>query len=255
MWTGSSGTYRTTPPTQAPSDAAHSVWSNEDAGPSSYMWDRDNNSSRFPHRINRSSSQSTTLEMNSQYPASSRSQDLVDSVGGIPDAPRSFPELESMSLRDLTVLHEERARFDDFVSKHQYQQQLDSIVSRERNKVEVIEREHIAVSARMHEALDEQALEKLCENVAKLETEVSTLQKQKDEWIEHNSPERLIERLRVAIHESETKAEALEKSMLSSSMHFDDFVAQYIACRQKYHERMWKLEQLQMNMKKRSFGR
>ncbi|KAI0557942.1 modifier of rudimentary (Mod(r)) protein [Gracilaria domingensis] len=252
MWTGSSGAYRAPHPTQTSGDAHHTMWNNQDTRPSAYMWDRDDVSSRLPHHPNPSSAANAGLEANQQH---SRQQDLSNSADGIPDAPRTFPELESMSLRDLRVLDEERARFDDFVSKHQYQQQLDSIVSRERSNVEAFEREHLAITARMDEAVDEQALAKLRENVANLEAEVSALQKQKDEWMEQNSPERLMERLRIAINESETKSEALEKSMLSSSMHFDDFLSQYIACRQKYHERIWKLEQLQMEVKKKSFGR
>eukprot|EP00178_Gracilaria_changii_P025553 TRINITY_DN78717_c0_g1_i1.p2 TRINITY_DN78717_c0_g1~~TRINITY_DN78717_c0_g1_i1.p2 ORF type:complete len:253 (+),score=42.30 TRINITY_DN78717_c0_g1_i1:697-1455(+) len=252
MWTGSSGAFRAPHPAQTPGDAPHTRWNDQDTRPSSSMWDRDDVSSRLTRHAAPPSASNTRLEVNPQH---SRAQDISNSADGIPDAPRSFPELESMPLRDLRVLHEERARFDDFVSKHQYQQQLDSIVSRERSNVEAFEREHNAITSRMDETVDDQALTELRENLANLETEVNALQKRKDEWMEQNSPERLMERLRIAINESETKSEALEKSMLSSSMHFDDFLSQYIACRQKYHERVWKLEQLQMEVKKKSFGR
>ncbi|PXF47817.1 Vacuolar protein sorting-associated protein 37A [Gracilariopsis chorda] len=256
MWTGSSGAYRASQSTQPTGDASHPPWNSQDARGTGYMWERDEVSNRVSHRSSPSSTTNSGLDASQSGPYSGpRAPEVDASADGLPDPPKSFPELESMSLRDLRLLHEERARFDDFVSKHQYQQQLDSIVSKVRANVDALEREHVTITARMDEAVDDEALEKLRRDVAELEKEVQALHKQKEEWLGQNSPERLMERLRTAMRESESTSEALEKNMLSSSMHFDEFLSQYIACRQKYHERSLKLEQLQMEVKKKSFGR
>lgn len=256
MWTGSSGAYRASQPTQPAGDAPHPSWNSQNARGTGYMWERDEVPNRVSHHASPSSTKNSGLDTLHPGPYSvPRAPEVDASADGLPEPPKSFPELETMSLRDLRLLNEERARFDDFVSKHQYQQQLDSIVSRVRTNVDALEREHVTITARMDEAVDDEAFETLQRDVAELDNQVRSLQKQKEEWLEQNSPERLMERLRTAMRESESKSEALEKNMLSSSMHFDEFLAQYIACRQKYHERSLKLEQLQMEVKKKSFGR
>lgn len=160
-----------------------------------------------------------------------------------------------MSLHDLRLLHDEKAKFEDFVSKHSHQKVVDEVVASIKADVETFQRQHEAVTERMDEVVDEEGLAEIRRKIAEMEDEVSGLQKLKDEWMEHNSPERLMERLRIAITESESTSEGLEKSMLSSSMSFEEFLVQYIACRKKYHERSLKLEQLKQESRKRSFTR
>lgn len=160
-----------------------------------------------------------------------------------------------MSLKELRLLQDEKAKFDDFVSKHRHQVAVDEMVARIRADVENFEREHEAITSKMDQVMDDSRLEGLNRKIAETEDEIQGLQKLRDEWMEQNSPERLIERLRMAIAESESVSEALEKSMLSSSMNFDEFLTQYISCRKKYHERSLKLEQLRQEARKRSLGR
>lgn len=174
---------------------------------------------------------------------------------GPPEPPKAFPELEAMSLKDLRVLHEEKAKFESFVEKHKYQKVVDDFVAKVRADVDTFQREHEAITAKMHQVVDEEAFLKLQRQIEEMEEEVKGLQKLKDEWLEHNSPERLMERLRIAIAEEESVSEGLEGSMLSSSMNFDEFLAQYITCRKKYHERALKLDQLKKETRKRSIGR
>lgn len=195
------------------------------------------------------------INSSSSYPSGFGSAENCIDAAGIPDPPERFPELDSMSLKDLRSLHDERAKFDYFISRHKHQRLVDDFVSRVRTDVECFEREQqIAMSTNMDD-VNEQSLLKLRTKIKEMESEVSGLQKLKDEWLEHNSPERLMERLRVAMRESEAVSDALEKSMLSSSMNFDDFLAEYIACRKKYHERSLKLEQLKVETKRKSYGR
>lgn len=177
------------------------------------------------------------------------------SSDGIPDPPTSFPELQGMNLKDLQLLRDEKAKFDDFIEKHAHRKIVEDVVVRIRAEVEQFEKEHEAVTAKMEQAVDDSRLEELRKEISELETEVGGLQKLKEEWMENNSPEKLIERLRIAIAESESTSQMLEKSMLSSSMNFDEFLTQYVACRRKYHERTLKLEQLKLEARKRSISR
>lgn len=177
------------------------------------------------------------------------------SKDGIPEPPKTFPELEHMSLHDLRLLHDEKAKFEDFVSKHKHQKVVDEVVANIKTDVDTFQREHEALTERMDEVVDDDGLRELRRKIEEKEEEVSGLEKLRDEWVEHNSAERLMERLRVAIAESESISERLEKSMLSSSMSFEEFLVQYIECRKKYHERSLKLEQLKQESRKRSFGR
>lgn len=160
-----------------------------------------------------------------------------------------------MPLKDLRVLHEENAKFESFVEKHKYQKVVDEFVANVRNDVNIFQREHAAITAKMDEVVDEEGLAELRGRIDEMEEEVKGLQKLKEEWLEHNSPERLMERLRIALAESEKMGQGLEKSMLSSSMNFDEFLTQYISCRKMYHERSLKLEQLKKETRKRSIGR
>lgn len=174
---------------------------------------------------------------------------------GLPDAPTTFPELQAMPLKDLRLLHDEKAKFDDFVSKHAHQKVVDEFVGRIKGEVERLKVEHEAITERMEEVANEEGLAGIRERIVEMEKEATGLQKLKDEWLEQNSPERLIERLKMAIAEEESNSEMLEKRMVSSSMSFDGFLVEYIACRKKYHERSLKLEQLKQESRKRSYGR
>lgn len=153
------------------------------------------------------------------------------------------------------MLNDEKAKFDDFVSKHKHQAAVNNVLTRIRADVDNFESEHEAVTKKMEEDVDENRLAELREGIASMQQELDQLHKQKDQWMEKNSPERLMERLRAAITESETASESLTKSMLSSSISFDSFLSQYIACRRKYHERYLKLEQLKQEARKRALGR
>lgn len=169
----------------------------------------------------------------------------VNDADGVPEAPTRFPELETMSLNDLRTLHEERAKFEDFVSKHQYQKVVDDVVANVRTQVETLERHHRKQPTRhVAQYTEEEDVETVQKKVQELEQQVDDLQKTQDEWYAQHSPERLMERLRVGIAELEKTTETLEKNMLSSSMNFEDFLTRYIECRKKYHERCLKLEQL-----------
>lgn len=178
-------------------------------------------------------------------------------AGGIPDAPSTFPELEAMSLNDLRTLHDERAKFDDFVSKHKHQRVVDETVARLRSDVEQLETEyHAAVDRATEKPEDDAKVEETRLKVEQSQGQVDNLQKKQDEWFEKNGSDRLMERLRIAIRELEAASDSLEKNMLSSSMNFDDFLTRYIECRKKYHERALKLEQLKMEARDNiSFGR
>lgn len=174
---------------------------------------------------------------------------------GLPDPPSTFPELEALSLKDLRLLNDEKAKFDDFVSKHKHQAAVNNILARIRADVDNFEREHEAVTEKMEEDVDDNRLAELREGIASMQQELDELQKQRDQWMEKNSSERLMERLRAAIAESESMSESLTKSMLSSSISFEEFLRQYIACRRKYHERYLKLEQLKQEARRRTLGR
>lgn len=256
MWTGSSGAHRTTAPSKATGRAPGSVWNNQESEPSGYMWEKEDISHQNARPISNSMNANVTMNANrSQYNSAQRGQDSDQSANGIPDPPKSFPELESMTLADLMSLNSDRARFDDFVSKHRYQREIEATIVRLRRSVEACEQEQKVVSSKAHEVVDEEGLIKLRQQISEIENDVGELRKKKQEWLEQNSPEKLMERLRIAMRESESKSEELENRMLSSSMNFDDFLSQYIVCRQKYHERCLKLEQLQKEVRKKSFGR
>lgn len=173
------------------------------------------------------------------------------SKDGIPDPPTRFPELESMSMTDLRTLNEERAKFDDFVSKHKYQRTVDEIVEGLRREVEQYERENQIVAGKSGQMeINDSQIEDLRQQVEQLQKEVDGLQSRRDEWEQRNSPPRLIERLRVSIRELESVCETLEKDMLSSGMKFDDFITQYMDTRKKYHELSLKLEQLKIESRR-----
>eukprot|EP00177_Eucheuma_denticulatum_P000123 GFKZ01000220.1.p1 GENE.GFKZ01000220.1~~GFKZ01000220.1.p1 ORF type:complete len:283 (+),score=37.51 GFKZ01000220.1:107-850(+) len=174
---------------------------------------------------------------------------------GLPDPPSTFPELEALSLKDLRLLNDEKAKFDDFVSKHKHQAAVNNVLARIRADVDNFEREHEAVTKKMEEDVDDNRLAELREGIACMQQELDELNSQKDQWMEKNSPERLMERLRAAIAESESASESLTKSMLSSSISFEEFLRQYIVCRRKYHERYLKLEQLKQEARRRTLGR
>lgn len=242
MWTGSSGPFRPQQPAQ------HSAWpvaagssqpSSVPAGPS-------------------------TNPLGNGVPSANPVTHAVDhrgavqdgfGVDGIPEPPKSFPELEAMSLRDLRLLHDENAKFEDFLSKHKHQCMVEELVASVRAGVDSTEREHMEITAMTDNVGDEDELDQLRQSIKEMESEVSELSKVKDEWLELNSPERLMERLQLAMRESEINSTKMEKDMLSSSMNFDAFLVQYIACRKKYHERSLKLEQLKLEAKKKSFNR
>lgn len=238
MYTGSSGPYRHNP------QSSHATWNPAPPRPPS-----DHPTAAATNANN------TNASNHVQQQAQPRTNTAASSADGLPEPPKTFPELEAMPLRDLRVLQDERAKFHDFVSKHQHQMVVDEFVSRIRASVEKFEREHEAVTEKIGEVVDEDQLAELRSKIKDLEEEVKGLQVLKDEWLEHNSPERLIERLRIAVRESETVSEGLEKSMLSSSMNFGEFLEQYIACRKKYHERCIKLEELKKHAKIRSLAR
>lgn len=248
MWTGSSGPYRPAQPGQSP----HATWtSGIDARPVRTAQPQVGATGSPVPYVDAQQRAPLTPQPSGSGPSSSAST----SKDGIPEPPKAFPELESMPLKDLRVLHDEKAKFEDFVSKHSHQKVVDEVVARIKGEVETFQREHEAITERMEEVVDEEGLAEIRRKITEMEEEVSGLQKLKDEWMEHNSPERLMERLRMAIAESESVSEGLEKSMLSSSMNFDEFLAQYISCRKKYHERSLKLEQLKQESRKRSFSR
>lgn len=169
-----------------------------------------------------------------------------NNADGVPDAPTRFAELETMSLNDLRTLLEERAKFEDFVSKHPYQKVVDDFVANVRSQVENLESNHRKQPTGDIDSIteDEEDVESMQKKVHDLQQQVNDLQKTQDEWYVQHSPERLMERLRVGIAELQKTTETLEKNMLSSSMNFDDFLTRYIECRKKYHERCLKLEQL-----------
>lgn len=155
-----------------------------------------------------------------------------------------------MSLNDLRTLHEEPAKFDDFVSKHSHQRTVDDIVARLRAEVDQLEQQHRLAITQAEINIDENKIDELRRQVNTLQAEVDELQNVYDDWHRKNSSQRLIERLRVAIRESENLSESLEKNMLSSGMNFDDFQPQYLESREKYHERSLKLEQLKLESKR-----
>lgn len=177
-------------------------------------------------------------------------------LDGIPDPPKTFLELDKMTLKELRVLHDEKAKFEHFVSTLEHQAVVDEIVGRVRADVQAFERDYVAMAARMEEeVVDEGGVAALHVEIGQMETQVEQLSRRKEEWLETHSEERLMERLRMAVNDSEHNSEALEKGMLSNEMDFDEFLTKYVACRKLYHERCLKLEQLKSVAKKKSFGR
>lgn len=193
----------------------------------------------------------TAPRAQSQHTSLPQPVNTQEGLDGIPDAPTRFPELETLSLTDLRVLDEERAKFDDFVSRHAHQRRVDSVLSTVRADVDAVEAE---VSKRRPVADDDER-QRVQERVTQLQNEVDELQRVKDEWLEANSGERLIERLRTAVREGEAESDQLERDMLSNSLNFDDFLKLYLDCRKRYHQHALKLEQLKLESKRHiSFG-
>lgn len=165
------------------------------------------------------------------------------SSDGIPEPPSRFPELESMPIADLRVLSDERAKFDDFISKHSHSRLIEGIVSSLRVDVEKLEAEQKEANRRREQAKDEN-ISDIQHEIDELQGQVNDLQIKQDDWMSKHSADTIIQRLRTAIREAEAECERLENEMLAGDLDFDQFLKHYLECRKVYHERSLKIEQL-----------
>lgn len=176
-------------------------------------------------------------------PSASTSSITEPSAEGIPDPPTRFPDLEKMSLEELRTLADERAKFDDFINRHDYTHYVKGLVGRHRAQAEKLEAEQKDAADRLKEAKDADGSD-LQREIEELQNQVDKLQVSQNEWMTKFSAETLIQKLRDAIHQCEAECQRLEEQMLSGDLDFDLFLKKFLDCRKLYHERSLKLEQL-----------
>lgn len=222
------------------------------------------NTPHHPARVppQRPSSASNVLVSQSSNQISTnnpQSKGAIHGVGlsehdGVREPPKDFSELSSMSLADLRLLNSDQSKFNDFVSNHEYSKSLKDVVTKLQLDLNELERSHAASSSAGNDVSDKD-IEELQHTNEELEQEVAALREQQTDWMERNSPERLMERLRMAMKESADAAEYLERSFISKTLTVDEFLEQYIECRKTYHERSQKLEKLKQEAKRKTYGR
>lgn len=94
-------------------------------------------------------------------------------------------------------------------------------------------------------------LARLEEKVRVAQQEVADLRKLQRDWLDRNSEEKLINRLRDAIQSSKNTCEELEKKLHNGETEYSEFMSKYISTQKQYHERRIKLQNFETQMQRR----
>ena len=163
-------------------------------------------------------------------------------LGGFPNVPRSFPELDGMNREELEMLLEDEEAFREFARKHYISKELDSTLK--------ICEENVKVANENLRCKDD--LEALMKEIERLKGEIQDklevyepLEKRYSQISKPPTKKSVLKKLNTARRQSSRRSDDLSENFVQGDMGVNDYIQKFMKERILFHERAAKMERLQ----------
>ena len=163
-------------------------------------------------------------------------------LGGFPNVPRSFPELDGMNREELELLLEDEEAFREFARRHYISKELDLTLK--------ICEENVKVANQNLRCKDE--LESMMKEIEQLKLELrdklevyEPLEKRYVQVSKPPTKKGVLKKLNTARRQSSRRSDELSESFVQGSMGVNDYIQKFMKERILFHERAAKMERLQ----------
>jgi len=162
--------------------------------------------------------------------------------GGIPDAPKHYPEFDAMSNREISELLNDRAKFDHLIQTHPHTAAVEAALAPLRTQIITSTATNTTPSTTVCDAdvVDEE----------QLRADVVRLRKVRSDWVGKNTESHLENRLVALIEEDEKLSLRIVDEWRSEQLAYSEFIIKFIEVRTRIAERKLKLDSFREKMQR-----